>query len=95
MKPTKEQIEAALQHSDYLTTSRVKSDTSRTLLEILAAAYRELMAENEELKTKSCDFCNEPPQTEAERYYLEKYGDAKELPSHEEWQKEKQELGLQ
>jgi hypothetical protein len=50
MKPTKEQIEAALQHSDYLTCCREKSDTSRTLLEILAAAYRELLAENEELK---------------------------------------------
>ena len=50
MKPTKEQIEAALRHSDYLTSCREKSDTSRTLLEILSAAYRELLAENENLK---------------------------------------------
>jgi hypothetical protein len=50
MKPTKEQIEAALRHSEYLTSCREKSDTSRTLHEVLAAAYRELLAENEELK---------------------------------------------
>jgi hypothetical protein len=53
MKPTKEQIDAALRHADFVTSCREKSDTSRTLHEILAAAYRELLAENDDLKEES------------------------------------------
>jgi hypothetical protein len=50
---------------------------------------RELNAANaeiERLKSKSCDFCNETPQTENEKLFLEKYGDApaSKFPSTDE-----------
>ena len=46
-------------------------------------------AEIERLKSKSCDFCNETPQTENEKLFLEKYGDApaSEISSTDVWRK--------
>ena len=54
---------------------------------------RELNAANaeiERLKNKPCDFCNESPQTENEKAYYEKYGNAPpdQVPSVDEWRRE-------
>jgi hypothetical protein len=39
-------------------------------LQKLATAYHHLLAENERLKEKRCEFCGELPQTENEKAYL-------------------------
>jgi translation initiation factor 2 alpha subunit (eIF-2alpha) len=53
MKPTKEQIEAALRHIDEESTMQdmaILKRSKTSAANILAAAYRELLAENNELQ---------------------------------------------
>jgi hypothetical protein len=70
MKPTKEQIEAALRYADFnetnqdlrelhefaITRVRTGYHVATTCNQILSAAYRELLAENERLKLKKDNY---------------------------------------
>lgn len=69
-KSDKPRVNAALVRAYQLNYIDEGKIAEEIYLQTLATAYHQLLAENERLKEKRCEFCGELPQTENEKACL-------------------------